>query len=467
MTISKSHDLIVIGGGPGGYVAAIRAAQLGIRTALVEREHLGGICLNWGCIPTKALLRSAEIIRQMRRASDFGLSSGSIGFDIGAIVDRSRAVADRLEAGVRFLLKKNKVSVIDGHGCLEGRKRVRITRGGKSVGELTAPHILIATGARPRCIPGIEPDGKLIWTYKHAMVPKALPKSLLIIGGGAIGIEFAGFYSAFGVGVTVVEILDRILPAEDLEISEYVKNALEKQGQRILTDAAVERLKKVKGGVRAVVACKGKSFELDVDRVIVAAGVSGNVEGIGLEKTSIRVIKSQIVVDEWLRTDEPGIYAIGDVAGPPFLAHKASHEGLIVAERIAGNKAVRPLDKRRIPSCVYGFPQVASFGLTEKEAREKGSSVRVGRFPFSANGKAIASGEEEGFVKTVFDSKTGDILGAHIVGSEVTEMIQGFAIAKTLETTEAELSQTIFPHPTLSETMLESVLDAYGRAIHF
>lgn len=467
MTIGKSYDLIIIGGGPGGYVAAIRAAQLGIRTALVEREHIGGICLNWGCIPTKALLRSAEIFRQMRRASDYGLSSGSIGFDIAAIVDRSRAVADRLQAGVRYLLKKNKVSVIDGHGCLEGSGKVRISRGGTPVDVLAAPHVLIATGARPRLIPGIEPDGKLIWTYKHAMVPKLLPKSLLIIGGGAIGIEFAGFYSAFGVEVTVVEMLDRILPSEDPEISEFMKNALEKQGLRILTAAAVKTLTKGRGGVRAVVACREKSIEIAVDRVVVAAGVSGNVEGVGIEGTSIRVNKSQIVVDEWLRTGEPGIFAIGDVAGPPFLAHKASREGLIVAERIAGNNAVRPLDKRRIPSCVYGYPQVASFGLTEREARGKGSLVHVGRFPFSANGKAIASGEEEGFVKTVFDSKTGDILGAHMVGSEVTEMIQGFAIAKTLETTEAEFAQTIFPHPTLSETMLESVLDAYGRAIHF
>jgi len=467
MTISKSYDLIIIGGGPGGYVAAIRAAQLGIRTALVEREHIGGICLNWGCIPTKALLRSADIFRQMKRASDYGLSSGSIGFDIAAIVDRSRAVADRLQAGVRYLLKKNKVSVIDGHGCLEGSGKVRISRGGTPVDVLAAPHILIATGARPKLIPGIEPDGKLIWTYKHAMVPKSLPKSLLIIGGGAIGIEFAAFYSAFGVEVTVVEMLDRILPSEDLEISEFMKNALEKQGLRILTAAAVETLTKGKGGIRVDVSSGDKTSELAVDRVVVAAGVSGNVEGIGIEGTSIRVNKSQIVVDEWLRTEEPGIYAIGDVAGPPLLAHKASREGLIVAERIAGNNAVRPLDKRRIPSCVYGYPQVASFGLTEQEARGKGSPVHVGRFPFSANGKAIALGEEEGFVKTVFDSKTGDILGAHMVGSEVTEMIQGFAIAKTLETTEAEFAQTIFPHPTLSETMLESVLDAYGRAIHF
>lgn len=467
MTINSAYDLIVIGGGPGGYVAAIRAAQLGIRTALVEREHIGGICLNWGCIPTKALLRSAEIYRQMGRASDFGLSCGAMGFDIGAIVDRSRAAADRLQAGVRYLLKKNKVSIIDGHGCLDGSKRVRITRGEKSIDDLTAPHILIATGARPKLIQGIEPDGKFIWTYKHAMVPKALPKSLLIIGGGAIGVEFAGFYGAFGVEVTVVEMLDRVLPAEDPEISEYVKDVLERQGLKILTDASVKTLTKGGGGVRAVVACREKSMDLVVDRVIVAAGISGNVEGIGIEGTRIRVNNSQIVVDEWLRTDEPGIYAIGDVAGPPFLAHKASHEGLIVAERIAGNNAVRPLDKLRIPSCVYGYPQVASFGLTEREARERGSSVRVGRFPFSANGKAIAFGEEEGFVKTIFDSKTGDILGAHMVGSEVTEMIQGFAIAKTLETTEVELSQTVFPHPTLSETMMESVLDAYGRAIHF
>lgn len=466
MTISKSHDLIVIGGGPGGYVAAIRAAQLGIRTALVEREHLGGICLNWGCIPTKALLRSAEIFRQMGRASDFGLSSGSIGFDIGAIVGRSRAVADRLQAGVRFLLKKNKVSVVDGHGCLNGPGKVRISRDGEPASELSAPNILIATGARPRPLPGIVPDGKLIWTYKHAMVPKTLPKSLLVVGGGAIGIEFAGFYSAFGVEVTVVEMLDRVLPAADPEISEYVRNVLGKQGITILTDAAVQTLTKGREGVRAVLACREKSIEITVDRVIVAAGVSGNVEGIGIEGTSIRVDKSQIVVDEGCRTGEPGIFAVGDVAGPPFLAHKASHEGLIVAETIAGNAAVPSLDRRRIPSCVYGHPQVAGFGYTEREAREKGIAVRVGRFPFSANGKAIASGEEGGFVKTVFDSNTGELLGAHIAGSEAPEMIQGFAIANSLETTGEELAQTVFPHPTLSEAMMESVLDAYGRAIH-
>jgi len=465
--VNTSFDLIVIGGGPGGYVAAIRAAQLGIATAVIEQEHLGGICLNWGCIPTKALLRSAEVYRQLGHASAYGLSASAVGFDLGRIVDRSRSVAGRLQAGVKHLLKKNEVTVIDGHGSLQGPKRVRVSREGKSVADLTAPHILVATGARPKKLPGIDFDGSLIWTYKQAMVPKKLPKSLLIVGAGAIGIEFAGFYNAFGVDVTVVETLDRILPAEDEEISVFARKALEKQGLRVITGAVVQALKKGADNVTATISGAQKPFKLTVDRVILAVGVVGNVEGIGIEGTRARVEKSQIVVDEWLRTDEPGVYAIGDVAGPPWLAHKASHEGVICVEKISGLREVRPLDKRRIPRCVYGYPQVASLGLTEREARDKGRKVRVGRFPFAGNGKAIALGEEEGFVKTVFDAETGALLGAHMVGSEVTELIHGFSIAKTLETTEVEMAHTIFPHPTLSEMMHESVLEAYGRVVHF
>jgi len=464
---NTSFDLIVIGGGPGGYVAAIRAAQLGVGTAVVEREHLGGICLNWGCIPTKALLRSAEVYRQLGRASAYGLSTSAVGFDLGKIVDRSRAVAGRLQAGVKHLLKKNKVTVFEGHGCLHGPKRVRVSRDGKSMVDLTAPHILIATGARPKTLPGIDFDGSLVWTYKQAMVPKTMPKSLLIVGAGAIGIEFASFYNAFGVDVTMVEVLDRILPAEDEEISVYARKALEKQGLRVFTGATVQALKKGADSVTATISGKQKPFELTVDRVILAVGIVGNVEGIGIEGTRARVEKSQIVVDEWLRTDEPGVYAVGDVAGPPWLAHKASHEGVICVEKIAGFREVRPLEKRKIPSCVYGHPQVARLGLAEREARNKGYKVRVGRFPFAGNGKAAALGEEEGFVKTVFDEETGALLGAHMVGSEVTELIHGFSIAGTLETTAVELAQTVFPHPTLSEIMRESVLDAYGRVIHF
>lgn len=464
---NTSFDLIVIGGGPGGYVAGIRAAQLGMRTAVVEREHLGGICLNWGCIPSKALLRSAEVYRYLGRASDYGLSAASTGFDLGMIVDRSRAVASRLQAGVKNLLKKNKITVIEGHGCLNGPKRVQVSKDGKQVADMTAPHILIATGARAKSLPGVEPDDGLVWTYRQAMVPKTMPKSILIVGAGAIGIEFASFYSAFGADVTVVEALERILPTEDEEISSYVRKAIEKQGLRIITGAAVQALKKGTDCVTATISGKEKTFEIKVDRIILAVGIVGNVEGLGIEGTRVRVEKSQIVVDEWLRTDEPGIYAIGDVAGPPWLAHKASHEGVICVEKIAGLNEVRPLDKQRIPSCVYGHPQVASIGLTEREALEKGCKVRVGRFPFAANGKAIAFGEGEGFVKTVFNVETGALLGAHMVGAEVTELIHGFSIAMTLETTEVELERTIFPHPTFSEMMHESVLEAYGRVIHF
>ncbi len=459
-------DLIVIGGGPGGYVAAIRASQLGIRTALVEREHLGGICLNWGCIPTKAMLKSAEVYRQMKRAADYGLSAGSVDFDIGSIVGRSRAVAGRLRQGVAHLLRKNRVALYEGHGCLQGPGRVRVSGGGKRGDDLSAPHVLLATGARPRTIPGVGVDGERVWTYRHAVLPKSLPKSLVIIGAGAIGMEFASFYGALGADVTLVEMCDRILPTADTDVSGHLTKVLQDRGIRIVTGGRVESVEKGPKDVRVTVSAGGKTASLAADRVIVAVGVLGNVEQLGLEGTRVRVEKSHIVVDEWSRTGEPGVYAIGDVAGGPCLAHKASREGVIVAEKIAGVGAASPLDKGRIPSCVYGDPQVASFGLTEREARDRGFRVRVGRFPFAGNGKAIAVGQEQGFVKTIFDSETGALLGAHMVGPEVTELLPGFLIADHLETTERELAGTIMPHPTLSETIQESVLDAYGRAIH-
>lgn len=462
----RSFDVVVIGGGPGGYVAAIRAAQLGFRTAVVEREHLGGICLNWGCIPTKALLQSAEVFRQMGRAREYGLSASSIGFDLGRMVDRSRAVAGRLQSGVRHLLGKNNITVVEGHGRLLGSGRVRVSRGGKTVSDLAAPSILIATGARPKPVPGIEPDGKLVWMYKQAMVQRTFPKSLLVVGAGAVGIEFAGFYGAFGVDVTVVESQERILPAEDEEISRHARKSLERQGLKCFTGATVRGLERGADRVTVCVSGEGDPFEITVDRVLLAAGIVGNVEDMGIERTRIRVEHSRIVVDEWLRTDEAGVYAIGDVTGPPWLAHKASHEGVVCVEKIAGLDTVHPLDKSRIPTCVYGHPQVASLGLTEQEAREQGYEVQVGRFPYVGNGKAIALGEEEGFVKTVFDARNGALLGAHMIGSDVTELIQGFSIAKTLETTEDEFVKAVFPHPSLSEAMQESVLDAYRRAIH-
>ncbi|MEX2009209.1 MAG: dihydrolipoyl dehydrogenase [Dongiaceae bacterium] len=460
-------DLIVVGGGPGGYVAAIRAAQLGLRTALVEREHLGGICLNWGCIPTKALLRSSEIWHLIQHADAYGFAIDGARFDLAKVVQRSRKVAGQLAAGVKHLLKKNKVMVVDGHGRLAGAGRVAVEKDGKKVAELTAKHIVLATGARARTLPGLEPDGKLVWTYKEAMVPDAMPKSLLVVGSGAIGIEFASFFRTLGAEVTVVEILDRILPVEDAEISAFARKSFEKQGMKIVTGAAVKGMKKAADSVTATFESAGKSSELTVERVILAVGIVGNVEDIGLEGTKIEVDKTHIVVDQWGETGEPGVHAIGDLVGPPWLAHKASHEGVLVVERIAGVKNLHPLDVTKIPGCTYCMPQVASVGLTEAAAKAAGREVRVGRFPFIGNGKAIALGEPEGMVKTVFDAKTGEFLGAHMIGAEVTELIQGFAIARTLESTEAELMHSIFPHPTLSEMMHESVLDAYGRAIHF
>jgi len=462
----QSFDLIVLGGGPGGYVAAIRAAQLGMKTAVVEREHLGGICLNWGCIPTKALLRSSEINHLLHTLDAYGFAADNIRYDMAKVVKRSRAVAGQLSAGVKHLLRKNKVTVFDGHGRLAGKGRLAVTRDGKPVAELAAPHIVLATGARARVLPGVEPDGRLIWTYKEAMVPEALPKRLIVIGSGAIGSEFASFFLNMGAEVTLVEVLDRILPVEDAEISAFVRKAFEKQGMKVLTGAKVQGVRKGANDVTAIVEAGGKVQEITADRLISAVGIVGNVEEIGLEGTGVKVDRTHVVIDEWCRTGEPGLYAIGDLTGPPWLAHKASHEGVLCVERIAGLEGVHPLDTSNIPGCTYCRPQVASVGLTEEAARKAGHEVRIGRFPFIGNGKAIALGEPEGMVKTVFDARTGELLGAHMAGPEVTELIQGYTIAKTLETTEAELMETIFPHPTLSEAMHEAVLDAYGRVIH-
>lgn len=462
-----SFDVVVVGSGPGGYVTAIRAAQLGLKTAVVEEKHLGGICLNWGCIPTKALLRTAEIYENIKHAADFGLSVKDFSFDVKKVVERSRKVAKQLNGGVGHLLKKNKVPVFDGRGRLAGPGKVAVTKDGKPVADLMAKHIILATGARPRALPGLEPDGKLIWTYFEAMVPESLPKSLLVIGSGAIGIEFASFFRSLGSEVTVCEILPRVLPVEDEEISAFARKQFEKQGMKIHTETTVKGLTKTSDGVIAKLEGGGKTWEVKVDRVILAVGIVGNTEDLGLEGTKVKVEKAHIVIDEWCRTGEPGVYAIGDVTGPPWLAHKASHEGVICVEKIAGVNDVHPLDVGNIPGCTYSRPQVASVGLTEAAAKAQGHQVKVGRFPFIGNGKAIALGEPEGMVKTVFDAKTGELLGAHMVGAEVTELIQGYAVARTMETTEAELMHTIFPHPTLSEMMHESVLDAYGRAVHF
>ena len=461
-----SFDVLIIGGGPGGYVAAIRSAQLGLKTAVVERAHLGGICLNWGCIPTKALLRSAEVYHYLTHPGAYGLTAEKVGFDIKKVVERSRGVSKRLNGGVGFLMKKNKVTVIDGEGRLLSASKVGVTKDGKAVGEFAAKHIVIATGARPRVLPGLEPDRKLVWTYFEAMVPEALPKSLLVVGSGAIGIEFASFYRTMGAEVTVVEVLPQILPVEDEEIAAFARKQFEKQGMKILTGAKVLGLKKGGDSVTATIEdAKGARSELTVDRVISAVGVVGNIENLGLEALGVATERGTIKVDGYGRTNVKGLYAIGDVAGPPMLAHKAEHEGVICVEAIAGLHA-HPMDKLRIPGCTYCSPQIASVGLTEKKAKEQGLEVRVGRFPFAGNGKAIALGEDQGLVKTVFDRKTGQLLGAHMVGAEVTELIQGFVIAMGLETTEEELFHTVFPHPTLSEMMHESVLDAYGRVIH-
>ncbi|NKD76394.1 dihydrolipoyl dehydrogenase [Haematospirillum sp. H1815] len=462
-----SFDVVVVGGGPGGYVAAIRAAQLGLKTAVVEREHLGGICLNWGCIPTKALLRSADVYRTFQHAKEYGLAVQGATFDLQAIVKRSRGVASQLSSGVKHLLKKNKVQVFDGFGRLAGKGKVSVESNGKVIASLSAPHIILATGARARTLPGIEPDGKIVWTYKNALVPDTMPKSLLVVGSGAIGIEFASFFNAFGADVTVVEVMDRIVPAEDAEISGLLQKSLEKQGMKIMTKASVKGIKTSATNAVVTVEKDGKSQNLVVDRVILAVGIQANIENIGLEGTAVKVERGIVQVDEWCRTGEAGVYAIGDITPGPWLAHKASHEGIVCVEKIAGVKDVHPINRSTIPGCTYCHPQVASVGLTEAKAKEAGHAVKIGRFPFVGNGKAIAMGEPEGLVKTVFDAKTGELLGAHMIGAEVTEMIQGFGIAKTLETTEADLMHTVFPHPTLSEMMHESVLDAWGRAIHF
>ncbi len=462
----QAFDLVIVGGGPGGYVAAIRAAQLGLKTAVVEREHLGGICLNWGCIPTKALLRTSEISHLLRHADAYGFAVKDVSFDLPKIVKRSRDVAGQLSRGVGHLMKKNKVTVFDGHGRLAGAGKLKVEKDGKPVADLAAKNIILATGARARSLPGLEPDGKLVWTYKEAMVPEAMPKSLLVVGSGAIGIEFASFYRDLGADVTVVEVLDRVLPVEDEEISAFARKAFEKQGMKVMTSATVKALKKADNSVTASVEAAGKSMDITVDRVILAVGIVGNVENLGLEGTKIKVEKTHVVVDQWGFTGEPGIYAIGDLVGPPWLAHKAMHEGVICVEKLAGITGLHPMDVTKIPGCTYCRPQVASVGLTEKAAKAAGKEVKVGRFPFIGNGKAIALGEPEGLVKTVFDAKTGELLGAHMIGAEVTELIQGYGIARTLESTEAELMHTVFPHPTLSEMMHEAVLAAYGRALH-
>ncbi|MEM9625273.1 MAG: dihydrolipoyl dehydrogenase [Pseudomonadota bacterium] len=459
-------DLVVVGGGPGGYVAAIRAAQLKMKTALVEREHLGGICLNWGCIPTKALLRSGEVFDMMHHLKNFGFSAEKLSYDTSAVVKRSRQIAGQLSKGVAHLLKKNKVTVFDGEAALRGPGSVQV-KGKSGTETIKAKNIILATGARARQLPGLEADGKLIWTYKEAMVPEAMPKSLLVVGSGAIGIEFASFYRAMGVDVTVVEVMDRVLPVEDEEISAFAHKQFEKRGIKLVTKAEVKALDKGKDSVTATIAAGGKSQQLTVDRVIMAVGIVGNVEDLGLEGTKVKVDRTHVVIDEWCRTGEPGVYAIGDLVGPPWLAHKASHEGVMCVEKIAGSKDVHPMDVTKIPGCTYCTPQVASVGLTEAAAKKAGYEVKVGRFPFIGNGKAIALGEPEGMVKTVFDAKTGELLGAHMVGAEVTEMIQGYVIARQVEATELDLMHTVFPHPTLSEMMHESTLDAYGRAIHF
>ncbi|MGH6984847.1 MAG: dihydrolipoyl dehydrogenase [Stellaceae bacterium] len=459
-----SFDVIVIGGGPGGYVAAIRAAQLGMKTAVVEREQLGGVCLNWGCIPTKALLRCSEISHLLRHLGDYGFSAKDVSFDLKKIVERSRKVANQLSSGVGFLMKKNKITVFDGAAVLAGKGKVKVS--GKTSADLMAKHIIVATGARARSLLGLEPDGKLVWTYKEAMIPPTMPKSLLVVGSGAIGIEFASFYRNLGCEVTVVEVLDRILPVEDEEISAFARKSFEKQGMTIHTSATVKALKKGANDVVAIVETQGKSFEIKAERVILAVGIVGNTENLGLEGTKVKVEKTHIVVDKWCATGEPGVYAIGDVIGPPWLAHKAMHEGVLCVEHIAGLNTAHPLDIKNVPGCTYCMPQVASIGLTEKAAKAAGYQVKVGHFPYIGNGKAIALGEPEGLIKTVFDAKTGELLGAHMIGAEVTELIQGYAIAKSCESTEQELMATIFPHPTLSETMHEAVLEAYGRALH-
>jgi dihydrolipoamide dehydrogenase len=461
-----SYDVIVIGSGPAGYVCAIRAAQLGLKTAIIERDQLGGICLNWGCIPTKALLRSSEIWHLMHRLGEFGFSADNFKFDLAKIVDRSRKVSKQLSNGVGFLMKKHKITVISGEAKLAGKGKISVTKDSKAT-EYAAKNIVLATGARARTMPGLEPDGKLIWTYREAMIPPDFPKSLLVVGSGAIGIEFASFYRTLGSEVTVVEVLDRVLPVEDEEISQFAHKAFTKQGMKIKVGTTVERLEKGADNVTAKLKSKdGKTETFTMDRVILAVGIVGNAENNGFEQAGVKVDRTHVVVNEWGETGAEGVWAIGDLVGPPWLAHKGMHEGVIVAERIAGVKGVHPLNTSNVPGCTYCWPQVASVGLTEAAARTTGRKVRVGKFPFIGNGKAIALGEPEGLIKTVFDAETGELLGAHMVGAEVTELIQGYVVAKTGELTDAELAATIFPHPTLSEMMHEAVLAAEGRPLH-
>ncbi len=470
--MAESFDIIIIGSGPGGYVTAIRAAQLGFKTAIVERAYLGGICLNWGCIPTKALLRSAEIFHYMQHAKDYGLAAEKVSYDAAAVVKRSRGVAKRLNDGVGFLMKKNKVSVIWGEAAIDAPGKVTVKptkaeapKGALGPGAYEAKHIILATGARPRVLPGLEPDQKLVWTYFEAMVPERMPKSLLVIGSGAIGIEFASFYRTLGADVTVVEVLPQILPVEDAEIAGLARKAFEKQGIKILTGAKVTKLDRRADSVAATIDDGKATQTLTVERVISAVGVTGNVENLGLEKLGVKIDRGTIAIDGYCRTNVPGIYAIGDVAGPPMLAHKAEHEGVVCVEAIKGLKP-HPMDKLKIPGCTYCAPQIASVGLTEAAAKEKKLDIRVGRFPFIGNGKAIALGEDQGLVKVIFDKASGQLLGAHMIGAEVTELIQGYVVAMNLETTEEELMHTVFPHPTLSEMMGEAVLDAYGRVLN-
>ena len=464
--MADTYDLIVLGSGPGGYVSAIRASQLGMKVAIVERERLGGICLNWGCIPTKALLRTSEVYHYMTHADAYGLKADNVGFDLGKIVDRSRKVAGQLNAGVKGLMKKNKVTVVEGFGTLTGKGKLSVKQGDKTV-ELEAKHIMVATGARARDLPFAKADGKRIWTYRHAMVPEVMPTKLLVIGSGAIGVEFASFYNDMGADVTIVEMLDRILPVEDAEVSEFMTKALTKQGIKILTKSGLEKLEPGANGVTAAIkGADGKVTSTEFSHAIVAIGIVPNTENIGLEALGVETERGHIKVDGYGRTNVEGIYAIGDVTGAPWLAHKASHEGIVCVEKIAGQNP-HPFETWNIPGCTYSRPQVASVGLTEAKAKDAGHDVKVGKFPFIGNGKAIALGEAEGFIKTVFDAKTGELLGAHMVGAEVTELIQGYVIARQLETTEHELMETVFPHPTLSEMMHESTLSAYGRALHF
>ena len=462
---AQTYDVIVIGAGPGGYVAAIRAAQLGLKTAVIERENLGGICLNWGCIPTKAMLRSSEVFHLMHRAKEFGLSADGIGYDLDAVVKRSRGVAKQLSSGVAHLLKKNKVTVIMGEATIPAKGKVSV-KTDKGTEDLAAKNIILATGARARELPGLEADGDLVWTYRHALTAPRMPKKLLVIGSGAIGIEFASLFNTLGADTTVVEVMDRVLPVEDAEISGMAKKAFEKQGMKIMEKSMVKQLDRAKGKVTAHIEASGKVQKMEFDTVISAVGIVGNTEGLGLEALGVNVDRTHVVTDEFCRTGVEGLYAIGDIAGAPWLAHKASHEGVMVAELIAGKHA-HPVKPESIAGCTYCHPQVASVGYSEAKAKELGYDIKVGRFPFVGNGKAIALGEPEGLVKTIFDAKTGELLGAHMIGAEVTELIQGYVVGRQLETTEEDLMNTVFPHPTLSEMMHESVLNAFDRTIHF